>query len=139
MSDAGRRTIPVEPSVHVETFAAHYTVTWKACSLARFLTVLGDLDEIPSTVSTVVDDTSVAGRERRRISSVEAGETVQYLRMEPDRPWAVSWERRTWPIVSVSGTPSAELCRRVHTETTGCDGWSETDVERLLKLTDGAT
>lgn len=139
MSGDGRRAISVEPTVHVETFAAHYTVTWKACPLARLLTVLGALDDIPPTVSTIVDDTSVAGRERRQISNVEAGETVQYLRLEPKAPWTVSWERRTWPVVSLSGTPSAELCRRVHVETTDCDGWAKTDVERLLKLTDGAT
>lgn len=125
------RTVPVSPPVHVETFATHATVTWKAGSLARFLDGLGSLDSIPPAASTVVDETSTGGRERHPLTGVDASETVQYLRVEPDAPWTLSWERRTWPVVSVSGTPPPALCRGLHVQTTDCEEWSGNAVRTL--------
>ncbi len=134
MSGRGRggdRTIPVEPPVHVEAFTTHCTMTWKAGPLAGFLTAVRNTDEISPTASAVVEDTSVAGRKRCDVTEIDATERVRYLRVDPDAPWTLSWERRTWPVVSVSGTPTADLCRRVHLWTTDCRGWSEDAVERI--------
>jgi hypothetical protein len=127
----GDQTIPVEPPVHVETFATHCTVTWKARPLPGFLTAVRNTDEISPTASAVVEDTSVAGRERCDMTEIDTAESVRYLRVDPDAPWTLSWERRTWPVVSVSGTPTADLCRRVHLRTTDCKGWSENAIERV--------
>jgi hypothetical protein len=128
------RTISVEPPVHVETIPSHDTLTWKACPLAQFLGHVVESDGIPPTASTLVDDTSTGGRERYRVADLEASETVRYLRVEPDAPWQLSWERRTWPVVSVSGTPPATLCRRLHVRTTDCDGWPDDAVRTLAGL-----
>lgn len=132
--DGGERTVPVGPPVHVEWFPTHATVTWKAGQLAQFLRAVGDLDTVTPETATVVDDSSTAGRERRRVAELAASETVCYLRVEPDRPWRLSWERRTWPVVSVSGSPSVSLCRRVHLETTDCEGWSDEASNSLARL-----
>jgi hypothetical protein len=137
MSGRGRgddRTIPVKPPVHVEAFATHCTMTWKAGPLAGFLTAVRNTDEISPTASVVVDDTSVGGRERCDVTEIDATKTVRYLRVDPDGPWTLSWERRTWPVVSVSGTPTADLCRRVHLRTTDCEGWSENAIERVARV-----
>lgn len=134
-ANSGEQTIPVEPAVHVETFATHCTLTWKAGPLARFITALESVDTIPSTASVVVDDSSIAGRKRCRATALEARESVRYLRVDPDRPWSLSWERRTWPVVSVSGTPPPALCRRVHLRTTDCDVWADNAIEALGRAT----
>jgi hypothetical protein len=133
-STGSDQTISVEPPVHVETFPTHDTLTWKACPLAGFVGHVMDIDGISPTASTVVDDTSTAGRERCRVADLEASETVRYLRVEPDAPWRLSWERRTWPVVSVSGTPPPTLCRRLHQRTTDCDGWPDDAVRTLARV-----
>jgi len=35
-SDDYPQTIPVDPAIHVETFATHQTLTWKAGSRSQF-------------------------------------------------------------------------------------------------------
>lgn len=131
--DDTRRAVRVTPQVHVETFATHWTVTWKAGSLARFLEAVRDVDAEAATA--VVNDTAVAGRQRRRVPAIDpTGETVRYVRVEPDGPWTLAWERRTRPVVSLSGTPSSDLCRRVHLRTTDCDGWDPSAIEDLRRL-----
>jgi hypothetical protein len=132
-SETSEQTVPVEPPVHVEVFPTHYMTMWKADSLAQFLTALGAVDSVPPTASAVVDDSSTVGREHRAVTDIEATETVRYLRVEPDTPWTVSWEQRTSPVVSVSGTPPPALCRRLHTRTTGCEGWSDDEVDNLVR------
>ena len=137
MSDrehGSERTIPVEPPVHVETVPTHHTLTWKGGPLAVFLTAVRDTEQIPPTASVLVEDRSVAGRNERRVAEVDASETIRYLRVDPDAPWTLSWERRTWPVVSVSGAPPSELCRHVHRVTTDCDGWSGDAVETLHRV-----
>ena len=136
-SDGGERTVPVEPPVNIEVFPTHQMAMWKADSLARFLTALKKVDSVPPTAPAVVDDTSSVGREQRSVTDIEPVETVYYLRVEPDTSWTLSWEQRTWPVVSVSGTPSPALCRRLHTGTTDCDGWSEEALDRLGRVLDG--
>lgn len=139
-SDDDPRTIPVDPAVHVETFATHQTLTWKAGSRSQFVEAVRVLDAVPPTASVVVDDTAVAGRQRRSLSDIESeSDTTTYLRIEPDAPWTLSWERRTQPIVSVSGTPSATLCRRVHRRTTDCSEWNDEAVAALYGLTTDET
>jgi hypothetical protein len=131
----GEQTVPVEPPVSVELFPTHYTVMWTGGSLARFVGAVANLDTVSRTASAVVDDRATAGRERRRVADLETAETVRYLRVEPDTPWTVSWERRTRPVVSVSGTPSPALCRRVHRQTTDCEGWSDGAFDTLARVT----
>lgn len=129
------QTVPVEPPVSVELFPTHYTVMWTGGSLARFVGAVADLDTVSTTASVVVDDTATAGRECRRVTDLETAETVRYLRVEPDTSWTVSWERRTQPVVSVSGTPPPALCRRVHRQTTDCEGWSDDAFDTLARVT----
>jgi hypothetical protein len=131
MSGGSEQTLPVEPPVHVETFATHWTCIWKAGPLAQFLHSIGGIDSLSQTTRAIVDDTVTGGRERHRVTDIEVTETVRYLRLEPETPWTISWERRTWPVVSVSGTPPPVLCRRLHLQTTDCDGWAD-DVVRTL-------
>jgi hypothetical protein len=129
------RTIPVDPTIHVETFAAHQTLTWKAGSRSQFIEAIRGLDAVSSTSSVVVDDTTLAGRQHRPLSEIDRGsDTATYLRVEPDAPWTLSWEQRTQPIVSVSGTPSEPLCRRVHRRTTDCSEWSSEATATLHRL-----
>lgn len=131
-----RRSVPVVPPVHVETFATHYTATWKADGLSRFVETVRGIDAIPPTSAVVVDRTDTAGRERRELSDIAVdGGATTYVRVEPPTPWTLSWERRTWPVVSVSGTPAPERCRDIHRSTTDCPGWRDADVETLDRLT----
>lgn len=132
--DNSEQTVPVEPPVHVERFPTHCTVTWKAGPLAQFVTALGAVDRVPPTASVVVDDASTAGRERQRVTDVGANETVRYLRVEPDTPWSLSWERRTWPVVSVSGAPPPALCRCLHLRTTDCEEWPDGALETFTRV-----
>ena len=133
--DSNPRRIRVDPVVHVETFATHLTLTWKAGTQSQFVEAVRALDAVPLTPQVVVNDTTVAGRQHRLVSDLGgAGDTVTYLRIEPDAPWTLSWERRTQPVVSVSGTPSAALCRRLHRRTTDCPGWSDNATATLHDL-----
>lgn len=133
--DSQQRTVSVEPRVHVETFATHCTVTWKANGLEQFVPAVRDLDCLSSTAPTVVDATDTAGRVRTELSAINASDVVTYLRIEPDASWALAWERRTWPVVSLSGTPSPERCRAVHLATTDCSSWDDDAVRTLAQMT----
>jgi hypothetical protein len=129
------RTIPVDPVIHVETFATHLTLTWKARTRSQFVEAVRALDAVPSTASVVVDDTAVAGRQHHSVSDLgSVSNTTTYLRIEPETSWTLSWEQRTDPTVSVSGTPPATLCRRLHRRTTDCSGWCDEAVETLRGL-----
>jgi hypothetical protein len=131
-----RRTLPVDPVIRVETFATHRTLTWKAGGLSRFIEAVRGVETVAPAASTVVEDAAVAGRHRSRFSQVDADrDTTKYLRVEPEAPWTLSWERRTWPVVSVSGAPPAPLCRRLHLRTTDCPGWDDRAFETLRRLT----
>lgn len=133
--DSDPRRIPVDPVVHVETFATHLTLTWKAGTRSQFVEAVRALNAVPSTAQVVVDDTAVAGRQHRLVSDLErGGDTIRYLRVEPDASWTLSWERRTQPVVSVSGTPSAAVCRGLHRRTTDCPGWSDSATATLHDL-----
>lgn len=130
------RTVPVEPPVHVESFPTHCTLTWKAEPLAQFLAAVEGLSEITPTTAVRLNDTSTAGRRVVSLSSVEPAETVRYLRVEPDAAWTLSWDRRTWPVVSLSGTVSVDRCRRMHLATTDCEEWADEAVETLRRALD---
>lgn len=121
--DDPNRTLPVEPTVHVESFATHDTVTWKAGPLSRFVDAIREHVALPEAVTAVVDRTDTAGRRRLPIEELRPGRSVRYVRIEPDADWSASWERRTSPTVSVSGAPPPELCRALHCRTTECDAW----------------
>ena len=124
MIDVPRR-LPVDPPVHVETFATQYSMTWTADGLGRFLAAAGDLEGVPETAPAVVDRTTTAGRERRPLSALAAAEATRYVRVEPSADWTLSWERRSRPVVSLSGTPPAAACRRLHVATTNCSAWPD--------------
>jgi hypothetical protein len=131
-SDGQRRKIPVDPPVHIETFATHYTLTWKADRLSRFKSAVQNLDTVPSSARAIINDTSVAGRQRVPVSAIDAeSETTTYVRVESDDPWTLSWDQRTWPVVSVSGTPPLTLCQHAHIRTTECANWNDEVVEIL--------
>lgn len=135
-SNARRRTVPVDPEVHVETFATHHTLTWKACEASQFVTAVRAVDPVTPTTPTITNDTAVAGRQQHPLSDTNIeSTTIKYLRIEPDAPWTLSWEQRTFPVVSLSGTPPAALCRRVHLQTTDCSTWSDEAFETLRQLT----
>ena len=137
-ADSGgrRRTVPVEPPVHVEVFAGHCSVTWKADELDRFLSAVHAFNPVPARAPVVVDTATTAGRERTELSVLDAGgDTTKYVRVEPSAPWTASWERRTWPVVSLSGTPPPAVVRRLHRGTTACGEWSEVAAETLERLT----
>lgn len=129
--DDPARALPTRPPVHVETFATHYTLTWKAGSLARYVDAVRDSESVPPDATAVVDATDAAGRRRRAVRDLSAEATVRYVRLEPEPSWTVSWERRTSPTVSVSGTPTPAVCRELHTRTTACEAWSSAAIERL--------
>lgn len=132
--DTPRRELPVSPTVHAESFATHYTLTWKASPLSRFLTAARDCAAVPASASAVVDATDVAGRRRVDTSVLTADAAVRYVRVEPPAGWTLSWERRTSPTVSVSGTPDAAVCRELHRRTTACDRWPPAAVDALDAL-----
>jgi len=135
--DGNSRAIPVEPPVRVECVPTHWTAAWTAGPLSQFLAAAGRVEECSPTTTVLVDDTSVAGRTELSLSGVEPAATVRYLRVAPDAPWTVSWERRTRPVVSVSGDPTVGDCRRLHVETTDCEGWPEAAVEALRRRASG--
>ena len=122
----GERTISVSPTVHIEAFATHCTATWKAESLAQCLETLQTSEYIEPTATVVVDDTTTAGREQHAVDDITPTETIRYLRVTPAASWTLSWEQRTWPVVSMSGTLSAEACRHMHLGTTECSEWPDT-------------
>ena len=132
--DPPPRTLSTEPPVHVESFATHYTLTWTAGSLAQFLDALRQCESVPSSATAVVDATDTAGRQRRPVRELAAEPSVRYVRVEPRSAWRVSWERRTDPTVSVSGTPPPAVCRDLHQRTTACEAWPPTAVEELDAL-----
>ena len=134
-SDHGK-TIPVEPAVHVECFAQHYSLTWKADELSAFVEAVRGLDSVPAEATVVVDATDVAGRQQRRLSSLDSRrDTVTYVRVEPSAPWRLSWEQRTWPVISLSGTPTPALCQSVHVATTDCRAWDATALDAVDAMT----
>lgn len=130
----GRRTVPVTPPVHVETFATHYTLTWQANGLSTFVNTVEHIEAIPPTVTPLVDDSDTAGRERRTLADIDDN-TIKYVRVDTPDNWTLSWERRTSPTVSLSGTPTAEFCRRVHNGTTDCSSWTDDNRRILRQLT----
>jgi len=133
--DPPPRTLPVTPTVHVESFASHDTLTWQGDSLAAFL---GALDEVPAVdpdAPAEVDATDAAGRERRSLGAVTPRGAVRYVRVEPTAPWTAAWERRTTPTVSVSGAPPAAVCRTLHLGTTDCAGWPPAAADAMASLT----
>lgn len=135
-SNTRRRTVPVDPEVHVETFATHHTLTWKASDLSQFVTAIHAVGPVTPTTPTIVNDTAIAGRQQHPLSDTNVeSTTIEYLRIEPDAPWTLSWEQRTFPVVSLSGTPPVTLCRRIHLRTTDCSTWSDEAFEILRQLT----
>jgi len=134
--DRHPQTVPVDPPVHIETFATHLTATWKAGDPSAFVDAVRDIETVPPSASTVVDDSADAGRRRIPLSEVapERGATT-YLRVDPDAPWTLSWEDRTRPVVSASGAPPAALCRRLHVSTTGREAWDDDAIATLRRAT----
>jgi hypothetical protein len=129
-------TVPVEPAVHVESFAQHCSLTWKADGLATFVEAVRGLNPVPTEATVIVDATDVAGRQQCRLSTLDpCRDTVTYVRVEPSAPWTLSWEQRTWPVISLSGTPTPPLCRSVHVATTDCRAWDETALDAVDRMT----
>jgi hypothetical protein len=127
-------TVPVDPPVHVERYASHVSLSWTAGGVERFL---GTVRDVSVDAPAVVDATNTAGRRQVELTDIDTttGATT-YVRAEPERPWTVAWERRSTPVVTLTGTPEAAITRRIHTGTTGCAGWSRSQQARLARLLD---
>jgi len=134
--DTGEQPISVSPTVHLEAFATHSTATWKAGSLAQCIETLQTSECIEPTATVVVDDTTTAGREQHAVDDITPTETIRYLRVTPAASWTLSWEQRTWPVVSMSGTLSAEACHQMHLGTTECSEWPDTATANLKESID---
>ena len=120
--------VTATPPVHVERSAAGASVAWRAGPLTRALGAVRDSPVLPSGATAVVDDRSVAGRRRRTLADATATGSVVYLRVESSAPWTVAWERRTDPVVVVTGRPAPATVRVLHRATTdGPDdgGWDD--------------
>lgn len=130
--------IPVDPLVHVETFATHASLTWRAGDLAWFLAAVRASPKIPDDTRPTVDATNAAGRRRLRLDEIDAtsGATI-YVRVNPPAPWTLAWERRTDPTVSLTGTPDAGTCRALHVATTDCEAWAQSHRNALDRLLAG--
>jgi len=129
--DHPARTLSVQPTVHVETFASHYTVTWKGGPLSQFVTAVRNCELVPPDATAIIDMSDTAGRQRQAVGSLSAETTIQYVRVEAQPAWTASWERRTSPTVSVSGAPNPTVCRDLHQATTTCDAWPSAAVEEV--------
>lgn len=132
-----RRTVPVDPPVYVESFATPYTLTWTASSLSAFVAAIRGFDAVPDDATVVVDSTTVAGREDRPVGALDSPqkEATIFVGVESDAPWKLSWERRSVPVVSISGTPPLAVVRRAHLETTDCEEWPADATAVLRDLT----
>ncbi len=131
------RTIPVDPPVHVETFPSHHSLTWRAGPLADFLTAVTAEPAVEEGHRLLVDATGAAGRRRLSPRDVDTSTgATTYVRAEPSAPWTAAWERRTTPVVSLTGAPAVDLTARLHLATTDCDRWERRARERLRSLLD---
>lgn len=131
-----QRTIPVDPPVHVETFATHCTVTWKANGIMSFVEAVLDTDGVPPSATVVTEGPDVAGRQQHELTGLDVEATdPRYIQVQPPVPWALSWECRTRPVVSVSGTPPPAHCRDIHRATTSCSAWHDGALTQLKQMT----
>jgi hypothetical protein len=135
--DASSRTVPVDPPVHVETFPSHHGLTWRAGPLADFLTAVTAEPAVEDGHRLLVDATAAAGRRRLAPHEVDTSTgATTYVRADPSAPWTAAWERRTTPVVSLTGAPAAGLTARLHLATTDCDRWATGARELLCRLLD---
>lgn len=125
------RTLPTDPTIHVEPFATHYTLTWKCKSLSQFINAAQNVDFILLNTAAAIDRTDMAGRKYQDVRDLSDDTSIRYIRIEPQAEWSVSWERRTSPTVSMTGTPEMEVCRELHRYTTACDKWPSEAVDKL--------
>jgi hypothetical protein len=126
-------TIPVTPPVHVEQYASHTSLSWTANGIEQFVAAVRTTAGANTPI--VVDATNAAGRRRLGIDEIDTTTAATtYVRVEPDRPWTLAWDRRSDPVVTLTGTPRPATARRFHVETTDCDGWDDTPRSRLQGL-----
>lgn len=137
MTDQPARTLPVDPPVHVESFPSHYSLTWSADGLERFLAAPEADPSVPGDVTAIVDARDAAGRQELPLGAVNTGEATTYVRVEPPVPWTLAWERRTMPTVSLTGTPTPRTVRRLHLATTDCEGWTDEAIGTARRLLEG--
>lgn len=126
--------VPAAPTVYVERHASHTSCAWEAAGLDRFLAAVADAALATTDPLVTVDARSVAGRERRPVSAVDAADTT-YVRFETD-DWRLAWERRTTPVVTLDGAVTPARCRRRHRATTADPAWPPAARERLADCLD---
>lgn len=137
VADEAATEFPVSPPIYVERYASHVSLSWQAGDLDRFLGTVTDLDSVPADPAFVVDATNAAGQRRIPLSDIDTTtRATTYVRVDPDTPWTVAWERRTTPVVSLSGAPTALACRRLHHGTTDCEQWPAGQLQTLSRLLD---
>ena len=132
--DDSPRTIGVDPPVHVESYRSHLSLSWTALGVERFVAALQTAETVPPTATLTVDATDTAGRYRTTPDEIQTtADTITYVRVDPSPPWTLSWERRTDPVVSLAGSPSAPTCRSFHTATTSCNEWGSAHRDALAR------
>lgn len=132
--DDSPRTIDIDPPVHVESYRSHVSLSWTALGVERFVAALRTAEAVPPTATLTVDATDTAGRYRTTLAEIETtADRIKYVRVDPSPLWTLSWERRTDPVVSLAGSPSAPACRRFHTATTSCNEWSSACRDALVR------
>lgn len=132
------RELATSPPVYVQRSPSHVTASWTAaCTATTFLAGCDSLGGIGPKTDVLVDDPSVAGRERTPLRCVDP-ERATYLRVEPAAPdWRTDWEDRSMAVVSISGSFSARTCERLHVATTACRSWEAAATDHARELFDG--
>ncbi len=134
-NDAVGVPVPAEPTVYVERVPSHTSCAWQAAGLPAFLDAVEQSTADPEPVVTV-DTTTVGGRQERPVAAVPV-EDASYVRFDPSPPWRFAWERRTTPVVTLDGSVTGDLCRRLHRATTADTAWPDDAVARLADLLAG--
>jgi|APHM01.1.fsa_nt_gi hypothetical protein len=131
----GPRSIAVDPPVHVESYPSHTSLSWTAGGIDQFVAALRASEAVPAETTPIVDATTAAGQRRLRLHAIDTTSgATKYVRVEPSAPWTLSWERRTEPVVSLTGSPSPATCRTFHVATTACVEWTPLQRETLSRL-----
>lgn len=129
------RSIAVDPPVHVESYPTHTNLSWTAGGIDQFVAALRASEAVPADTTPVVDATTAAGQRRLRLDGIDTTSgATKYVRVEPPAPWTLSWERRTKPVVSLTGSPSPATCQTFHVATTACVEWTPPQRETLSRL-----
>lgn len=127
--------IAAEPPIHVETYPTHTSLSWTGDGIDQFVAALQTVKPITADAPTVINATTTAGQVQRQLCDLDTpNNAINYLRVDPPVPWTLSWERRTEPVVSMTGSPSPETCQTLHIATTACMAWDASQRTALSRI-----